>query len=250
MGSGDTMPNPVEPAAAPDWSSLNLELSCPRCQYNLHRLTVSSVLSWCANMFLSRLWSGGTWRGAWRGAWFELRRNSYMVFRLEWISEAVMGMLPPLIAIMLTMHVFRITLVRHAVRWQHLFRIAVFAWVGMSFLRFLAITAIFGVTYVMIFLRPRATFPIRSMSDAIFVDLQLLSIALLVVSISLGYGRYLRLPRPWLGGLLTVLLAYTLLFAFVLIPRFYWSSDVLAPPIVDAWIPGAGRAIRWLLVGR
>jgi hypothetical protein len=324
------MPTTADPAEAPDWSSLNLHLTCPRCRYNLHMLTVARcpecgltfdwdqliaaarqrvdsplfeyrwntrpvrsffgtlyrtlnpwrlwrtarvehfpragpllafallvsglaiiarIMFWCLAVLLQEFAMNSVWVGAWRF----LERNFARLRVSATVFEGLIIDAAPLLAVALAMHVFRWTLVRHAVRWPHLLRIAVLAWTGMIGVRYIGqLAAIASCSIPRLLTAPGpAWFQAAEAGDLVLVGFRLAGVVFLVASVSLGYGYYLKLPRPWLAGLLTVILAYAILCGAVLVPLFYLSRTLDGEWLhhMNNWFPGARRAVLWTLTG-
>lgn len=156
--------------------------------------------------------------------------------------QVLLTLITPLVIVALSIAVYRITFVRYRIRWHHLIRIAMLAgagWIALSFLMNQLISAVVLVHWF------RAGGPPAFRTLSFVLPLQVwLPFGLLLISVSLGFGRYLRLRRAWIAAtasLLVTTIALVVLHITLLVASGRRAlGDGLNP--LDEWLPG----LKWL----
>lgn len=296
----------------PDWSTLDRELRCPRCDYNLHMLTSPRCpecgleFEWAALLstpeyrldcpifeyrwrkrpvrsFLFTLWLVlRPWR-YWRMIRIEYEPRvsaiavqiillffthslAFIAASLLWtysasltipayplaqqiqrtlsgfmswagLNQLLLTQAAPLPLLLLSLFVYQFTYRRWRIRWKHVVRVGVYAWMTwlMSGLVLQLIFSLYShlPMHWSIFPQFRPPFGVRSALEA-------LPMAFLVASLVIGFKRYLKLRGAWLAAIASLLLTTTafatLSIAYVTYGRQRTFGTSLSH--LDAWIPG------------
>ncbi len=168
------------------------------------------------------------YRACWSGLWPET------------VFVASMGL-----AVWLAAQVLRQTLRRTRVRPAHVLRVVVLAWVGMLAARLILPVGLEGGRMVRWCLAHRDDV----LPQPYWMAISTLPLVLFVVSLWLGFARYLRLPRALADALLTLILAFSLMAAvwFALAIVVFRSFDNGVGGVVGSTWPGPGALLEQVL---
>ena len=290
---------------APDWSTLETDLHCPRCEYNLRMLTqarcpecglvfdwqeliaaaererecpifeyqwqrrpvrsalytvwlavqpwwlwrtvklefeprIGPLLVLAALAFVQAFLLDALLAGAWTAYMLGGVTNpaAYLRYTLSWsaLSLILQTQIAPLLIVLGAIAVYRLTLVRYRIRFVHLVRIAVMAWIGWIWSHLLIMIPLHAAGFALLLSgRPPNWMP-RWTAEAI----DGLALGIYFASLAWAFHSYLRLSRAWLAAAASLVLATVAITVFTVAYTVYGRrrtfGDSLAP--LDEWIPG------------
>lgn len=301
------------PQACPDWATLDRELRCPRCDYNLHMLTSPRCpecgleFTWSALLsvpeyrqdcqifeyrwrtrpvrsfaytlwlvlrpwscwrtirveFEPRLWpivaqvilllttqslvlmaafllwiySIGLTRGSGYSLVEEARRYLFSFTSLAAYAPMLLRLAAPLPLILASLFVYPITYSHWRIRWQHVVRVGVYAW--MTWLVAGATIHLVRGLYEHLPLHVRI-FPRFDPPAVVETMIESIPISLFLLALALGFTRYLKLRGAWLAATASLLITTTAFATFSVAYVTYGRQRTFGSSLVhlDNWIPG------------
>lgn len=177
---------------------------------------------------------------------------------IDWSAEFRIRALPFPLLIGFVM-VYRRTFVRYRIDPRHLLRVGVYVWGTYASWTILVSIVISGMLITNLWINgapPRPSIfikgpiiPNKSTLDAIAYGLHWLPAAVTLASMHAAFGIYLRLPRPWLGAICTLVLV-TVALIVICVTFTLRAGDRLLGPWMDTlndWVPGLDSLVRFLL---
>lgn len=316
---------PAEPQSPPDWNDAPSRVDCPRCGYNLYRLTHSRCpecaldVNWTEVMQTARLraqhdgrllfelrWRDRPFASWFATLWFALRpwelwRRARLtdpigwrtlvaftlatgvallvaqvaMFAIQWIlvihsqfsaspvlmfgphvrrflpsvlrgnaAYVLRSNLPFIFALCVAMMAYRLTVIRHRIRWHHLVRVVLYAWIGAWTLRLLVIASLWLAEFLW---KTWAAPTFVCFPQHVYLAAAFLPTGWLLFSMASGFANFLKLRNAWPAAIAAALLAVTMLLAADVVISLSRGAPLPELSLGEDWFPGLGSvAIRIL----